>query len=112
MRYIVFLSLCFVIGCTSKVTTNPNEQVMTPPSISENTKTIDGKELYEQKCTTCHGSDGKKGLAGAKDLSISTLTLDEKILIITDGKGTMNGFSSSLNEAQIKAIAEYTASLK
>jgi mono/diheme cytochrome c family protein len=75
---------------------------------------IDGKELYNASCKTCHGEDGKLGLMGAKDITQSSMDLNARIEIITNGKtGTgMNAFKGMLTEEQIKAVAAYTETLK
>ena len=72
----------------------------------------DGKIIYEAKCLHCHGTDGKMGLSGARDLTQSQLKYEEKILIISNGKNAMMGFKDQLNEQQIKAVADYVESLK
>lgn len=73
----------------------------------------DGKALYEQNCSICHGDDGKMGSAGAKDLSISTMSLEERMSIIKTGKGGMAPFGDDLlNEEQRKAVAEYIESFR
>lgn len=71
-----------------------------------------GEKIYNQLCTPCHGTDGKQGVSGAKDLSVSPMSLDERIRIITDGKTVMPAYKTSLSEEEIKAVAEYTLSLK
>ncbi len=65
----------------------------------------DGKALYEATCVSCHGTDGKLGLAGAKDLSSSVLTVEEIKEIILNGKGMMP--AASVNAEQASAIADY-----
>lgn len=65
----------------------------------------DGKKLYEANCLSCHGTDGKLGLAGAKDLSASGLSVAEMNEIIIHGKGAMP--AANVNEQQSTAIAEY-----
>ncbi len=72
----------------------------------------DGGAIFRQNCITCHGADGKLGLSGAKDLSVSELPLDSRIQIITNGKNLMTPFKALLNEAEIKAVAEYTLTLR
>lgn len=72
----------------------------------------DGKALYEQNCSICHGDDGKLGSAGSKDLSISTFTMEERIQIITNGKNSMAPFKGVMDDSQIKAVAEYIESLR
>jgi cytochrome c553 len=74
--------------------------------------TINGQELFNASCISCHGADGKLGLMGAKDLTQSTMSLDDKIEIIKHGKNAMTPFEGMLTEEQIKAVAEYTETLK
>lgn len=78
-----------------------NKTVTNPPD--------EGKSIYEAQCSRCHGSNGKLGLAGAKDLSITTLTPDEMIPIITHGKnaGMMPAYGNTLSADEIKAVTNY-----
>ncbi len=77
------------------------------------TKTVpDGMAVFRQKCVTCHGSDGTLGLNGARDLTQSALTLEERVNIITNGKKLMTPFNTILSSEEIQAVAEYTQSLK
>jgi mono/diheme cytochrome c family protein len=70
--------------------------------------TLDGKALYEVNCASCHGGDGKLGMSGAKDLSVSTLDTNGMKEIIIHGKGVMP--AAQVNEAQATAISEYVIS--
>jgi len=72
----------------------------------------DGSAVFRKNCTTCHGANGSLGLNGAKDLSTSTLSLEERVNIITEGKKLMTPFGKLLSPEEIKAVAEYTISLK
>jgi uncharacterized membrane protein SirB2 len=71
-----------------------------------------GKDLYTLECYKCHGTDGKLGLSGAKDLSTSALSQEECITIITNGKGAMPIYKDIYNDRQIKAVATYIQSFK
>lgn len=71
-----------------------------------------GKKVYKQNCMLCHGSNGKLGANGSKDLTQSKLTMTERVAIIKNGKGAMVGLGSILSEDKIKAVAEYTFELK
>ncbi|MGB3947064.1 MAG: SirB2 family protein [Bacteroidia bacterium] len=73
---------------------------------------INGQELYNVSCASCHGADGKQGLMGASDLSVSALDINAKIDIIKNGKGAMAAFGGTLTDEQIRAVAEYTESFK
>lgn len=71
-----------------------------------------GQTLYEANCTTCHGNDGKLGVLGAKDLSVTAFTKDQMIEIITNGKNTMTPFAAMLSAEETNAVAEYVQTLK
>jgi cytochrome c6 len=70
-----------------------------------------GALVYKQYCKTCHGAKGKLGLSGAKDLSQSELTLEERKYIIVHGKNTMTPFKKILSDKEIDAVAKYTQKL-
>jgi mono/diheme cytochrome c family protein len=72
----------------------------------------DGMAVFRKNCVTCHGADGALGLNGAKDLGLSTLTLEERVNIITNGKKLMTPFGSILSPAEIQAVAAYTQTFK
>lgn len=76
------------------------------------TSALDGKKIYKQNCVLCHGADGKLGVNNSKDLSLSTMTLDERKAIIKNGKGQMIGLGALLDAAEIQAVAEFTMKLK
>ena len=72
----------------------------------------DGLAVFKQKCVTCHGADGTLGLNGAKDLSKSALSVEERVNIITHGKNLMTPFGTVLSPEEIQAVAAYTLTLK
>lgn len=71
----------------------------------------DGEKIYKTYCVTCHGLYGDMGGSGAHDLTKSTLSLEERVLVITNGRNTMAPFKSLLDEKEIKAVAKYTQKL-
>lgn len=73
---------------------------------------VDGAKIFKQSCAICHGEDGKLGANGSKDLTLSEADLDTRILQITKGKGLMTPFENILSLAEIKAVAEYSLTLK
>lgn len=72
----------------------------------------DGAKIYKINCVLCHGEDGKLGLNESKDLTLTNMTLDERIALIKNGKNTMVGFGNLLKEEEIRAVAEYTLTLR
>ncbi len=78
----------------------------------QNASAPDGMAVFRQNCVVCHGADGRLGLNGAKDLTVSVVPLQERIEIITHGKNLMTPFGTILSPAEIAAVAAYTVSLK
>lgn len=103
MKYpqqILALSLALLMACGA---TEAGDQTSQPDM---------GEALYKKYCTLCHGTDGKKGFNGAGDLTASKLTVEERIVIIREGKGLMTPYKEILAPLEMKAIAEYTLKLK
>ncbi len=71
----------------------------------------EGSAIYNTHCAICHGNDGRKGLAGAKMIPESTLSMDERIALITNGKGSMMPYRGILSKEEIKRVAEFTLTL-
>ena len=68
---------------------------------------VEARALYIRKCSLCHGEDGKLMASKSPDLSVSTMTLAERVALITYGKGTMPAQKGILNKAEITAVARY-----
>lgn len=95
--FILFAIFCCLLACASE--SNPAEGNL-------------GRVVYKKNCKLCHGIDGKLQANGSKDLTLSELNLEERIAIINKGRNVMPPFEGVLSEKEIKAVAEYTRSLK
>ena len=71
-----------------------------------NDGSVNGKLLYTDNCAKCHGDDGKAGLIGATDLTITTLTLDSISNLTEKGRKSMPA-TVGLTIEQRKGIAQY-----
>ena len=71
-----------------------------------------GAQIYSDRCVVCHGADGNLGVSGAKNLSISKISVDEVKMQVTNGKGAMTPFKNILTPEEIEAVAEYSLSLR
>jgi mono/diheme cytochrome c family protein len=71
-----------------------------------------GMALYKQNCVRCHGTNGRKGFLGAKDLSKSILADPEIIQKIRDGRGFMPSFKKKLSVGEIEAIVVFVKGLR
>jgi len=81
------------------------------PQTADQLVASDGKQIFQKYCVLCHGQDGKLALNGAKDLSISSTSIEERINQITNGKGLMTPYKGILTSKEIKAVAQYTTTL-
>lgn len=127
MKKLTFLAALFILGLSftscqgKKADDSSDKAAASAPAAPAATDAVaaaevpvnaEGKKIFETYCMLCHGMDGKLGLNGSKDLSISTISLPERITQVTNGKGLMTPFKEILTEAEIKAVAGYTMSLK
>lgn len=73
------------------------------------------EDVYLDKCSVCHGKDGAAKTAKgkkvkAKDVreTIKTMSEEDMIKVVTDGKGKdMDSFKKELPKDQIKRLVEY-----
>lgn len=80
-----------------------------------NVDDIDGKAIYKVSCAVCHKADGTGGINGSKNFTESTLDLDGRINVITNGSETntvMTAFKGVLSPKEIKAVALHTMEFK
>ena len=96
---IISVFIFFLFSCGEKIS-------------KDNNKEISGIAVYESNCISCHGTDGKLGLMGAKDLSVSIMDENACIEIIKNGKGVMAPFKAQLSTAEISTVAKYVMTLK
>jgi len=75
----------------------------------------DAKDLFLNKCATCHWPDGAGKTAMGKKLKIKDvhelagkMSADEMIKVVTDGKGqNMDAYGKQFNKDQIKGLVDY-----
>lgn len=83
------------------------------PKIAKSTEiATNGAEIFKVNCITCHGENGAKMLAGAKDLSKSTLSDTDAENIIKNGKNSMQAYGKVLSDAEIKMLVEHIKTLR
>ncbi|MBK7879827.1 MAG: c-type cytochrome [Saprospiraceae bacterium] len=71
-----------------------------------------GKQIFKSNCVSCHGIKGDLMTNGARNLKESNLSLEERILIIRDGRNIMTSFREKLSKEQIRKVAEHTMTLR
>lgn len=82
--------------------------------------TTDAKQQFQQKCSICHGSNGKAATVMAKNLGAPDLT-SEKVQSMKDaeikrtiekGNGKMPAYGSVLGPAGVESMLKFVRSLK
>lgn len=100
--FLSILAFALIIACGSG-DTSESDNTEVASSIAEHP----GKKVYNMYCIVCHGSDGSMGANGAHNLQESTLTMEERLQVITKGRNTMTAFEKVISEEKIKQVAEY-----
>ncbi len=71
-----------------------------------------GAQLYQSKCASCHGKDGKGTSVGKKmgagDLAAASSKSDAELTkIISDGQKKMPAYKGTLTAEQIQELVKY-----
>ena len=93
----------------------PQQTPLTPSSTTQNS----GASIFQQQCSSCHGSDGKGQAAGTPDLTDvrarSGIPSQRIVDAITSGRQggatTMPSFAGRLSSADINAVAAFVQTL-
>lgn len=105
MRKTIVNIFCLIVVFSCS---NPkHDQVAASQSSGVNNSAVSGEEIFNKRCVSCHGHDGKMGFSGAKDLTKSSLPLTMIEMQVTHGKGAMNGFEKILSAEEIKEVSAY-----
>ena len=104
-KILAALSLLLITGSFGLAEVYHKRKGIAKTASESNLVSNDGKALYETNCVLCHGVDGKLGMAGAKDLTATTLDLAGIKEIIIHGKGTMP--AAQVSDEQANIISEY-----
>jgi mono/diheme cytochrome c family protein len=100
----------------SKTEKAPTEKA--PADKPEATAKVNGKPLFDGKCKSCHGADGKGDTTIGKKVDIPSLagtklSKAKVVKIVEDGvSGTkMKGYKEKLSKDEIDAVAAYVLKL-
>ncbi len=108
-QFLVCLVLgLFIIACGSET---PDKKPKKKKPVAE-AKKIDGEVVFLKHCVACHGANGKMGINGAKDFTLSELNTEEMVEVITNGRNTMLPYKNILKPAEIQAVAEHVQNFK
>lgn len=74
--------------------------------------TANGKLLYEQTCTSCHGADGKSGSEKRNVAADAARDRTGAIDQVLAGGGSMPAYADQFTDQEVADIVAYTASLQ
>ncbi len=112
LYFVLFLALVACLAACESDAEKIANRTAAAQKAGQNVAAPDGMALFRQNCVVCHGADGRLGLNGAKDLTLSPRPLEERVQIITHGKNLMTPFGNILTSEEIMAVANYTLSFK
>ena len=95
----------------------PDEQILVAKKLiassdASKVKAVDAKKMFKNYCALCHGRKGNMEINGAKKLSESSTSLEQRVAQIYFGKGTMTPFKGMIKDEEIIAVAKYLEELK
>lgn len=100
-------------ACNSNNSSSNNAIEQTPVNDAiPNKVKINGQDIFEQKCATCHGSDGMAGIGNAANLQASKLDSISIAKMIANGKGEMPSFKGQLTKEELNDLSNYVIALR
>jgi len=109
---------------TSEGTSGTQTQTLTPPPADTTMASAvdEGAKIYAEKCSVCHGPNGKGDGPGGAALNpkprdhtngayMNSRTDDELLAVIHNGKGAMPAWKGVLTEEQMHAVLKHVRSL-
>ena len=101
------LSLVLAAGCGS----GPSPEVEAGPDGTPDPVLVAGREVYVDRCSSCHDADGSGTRNGPRlnrgRLSQAYPDLDEAVAVVSEGRSRMPGFASLLTTGEIDAVLRY-----
>lgn len=73
---------------------------------------IDAAKKFKLFCSTCHGFKGDMMVNGAKDLTVSKISLENAVAQVYHGKGLMTPYKGVLKDHEIVAVCKYIETLR
>lgn len=100
-----------MIGCSGSQTRQPSNTARGPaqPAAPTAADPATGKQIFQQNCVQCHGSNGEQ-ISGWKE-SVRGMTLAQVEKQVHNGGGGMPAFEDQLSSSQITAVSDYAKQL-
>lgn len=66
-----------------------------------------GADVYEARCSRCHGADGGGGIGPSLRGVATRLTPEDQLGVVVNGRNSMPSFSAVLSDSDIEAVVRY-----
>ena len=90
----------------------PSLLLLLPQLATAKPPVLPGQLLLQKNCVRCHGANGKRGLNGAHDLTLSNLNAFGRTYLVTNGLGKMPAFGKKLTAAEVEQVVAYSLTLR
>lgn len=78
----------------------------------EDIASVKAEKKFKMLCSACHGFTGDLNVNGAKDLTVSEASLEDRVAQVYFGKGLMTPFKGIMSDAEIVAVSKYLDTFK
>lgn len=76
---------------------------------------LNGSELYQQHCQSCHGMDGSGDMANIPNLQLGEGMMQADFMlfdVMKRGKGIMPAYDGLMSDEEIETVITYTRTLQ
>lgn len=108
----LFIYLAFIVSSFLILFSCVNNNESKPAVVDTTVSVEKGQKIFKTHCVACHGADGTMGLNGAANLATSTLSKEETIKTITNGRKAMLSFKTILSPSEIESATLYIISFR
>src|SRR6185437_1061990 len=114
----IFLGFLFLFACNNRGGSNTPIYTYKPAGSdtgathNELANTQQGEQLFQQRCSACHGVNGNARNNNAIDLSMTMLDSEGIVTTIKNGRNTMPAFKDAIPDSDIAQIEIYVRSLR
>ncbi len=115
---VFILGSFFLAGCNSDSNSTANTNYRTPVhndttlSPAAAVSSARGQEVFQQRCTACHGPAGNYQNNGAANLQVSKIDSISIVNTIINGKGAMPMFAHVMPDSDLAQLEIYVKTLR
>ena len=110
--FIVFIALLFLDQPEkTQVSAKTNNSVSSSSNGSGGAAAVDGAAIFDDRCSSCHGSKGQGGVGpklNGGEVTKNFPKVDDELTVVKNGRSGMPAFGSRLSPEELQAVVEFT----